>query len=167
MPKRANMGKRELGCVCRYPFLRIPRTYNPWATQRSRSLPCRGLGAGEGAVLGWSQRLGAGLLMDEPDGYIHTDIDHHAAVLFVFFFPYNFNILRNNTSPASFLMGFHGMKVKVKLLSQVQLFVTPWAVAYQAPLSMGFSRQEYWSGLPFPTPGDLPDPEIEPRSPTL
>ena len=44
---------------------------------------------------------------------------------------------------------------------------TPWAVAYQAPLSMGLARQEYWSGLPFPSPGDLPDPGIEPRSPTL
>ena len=42
-----------------------------------------------------------------------------------------------------------------------------WAVAYQAPSSMGFSRQEHWSGLPFPSPGDLPDPGIEPRSPTL
>ena len=42
-----------------------------------------------------------------------------------------------------------------------------WTVAHQAPLSMGFSRQEYWSGLPFPSPGDLPDPVIEPRSPTL
>ena len=44
---------------------------------------------------------------------------------------------------------------------------TPWTVAHQAPLSMGFSRQEYWSGLPFPSPGDLPDPGIEPRSPAL
>ena len=44
---------------------------------------------------------------------------------------------------------------------------TPWTVACQAPLSMGFSRQEYWSGLPFPSPGDLPDPGIEPRSPVL
>ena len=43
----------------------------------------------------------------------------------------------------------------------------PWTVAHQAPLSMGFSRQEYGSGLPFPSPGDLPDPGIEPRSPTL
>ena len=42
-----------------------------------------------------------------------------------------------------------------------------WTVAYQAPPSMGFSRQEYWSGLPFPSPGDLPDPGIEPRSPAL
>ena len=44
---------------------------------------------------------------------------------------------------------------------------TPWTVARQAPLSMGFSRQESWSGLPFPSPGDLPDPGIEPRSPAL
>ena len=47
------------------------------------------------------------------------------------------------------------------------LFATPWTVAYQGPLSMEFSRQEYWSGLPFPSPGDLPDPGIESRSPTL
>ena len=45
--------------------------------------------------------------------------------------------------------------------------VTPWTVAHQAPLSMGFSRQEYQSGLPFPSPGDLPDPGVEPGSPTL
>ena len=45
--------------------------------------------------------------------------------------------------------------------------VTPWAVAYQGPLSMGFSRQEYWSGLPFPSPGDLPNPGIKPGSPAL
>ena len=49
----------------------------------------------------------------------------------------------------------------MKSLSRVQLFATPWAVAYQAPSSMGFSRQEYWSGLPFPSPGDLPNPGIE------
>ena len=58
-------------------------------------------------------------------------------------------------------------KVKVKSLSRVQLFVTLWTVAYQASPSMGFSRQKYQSGLPFPSPGDLPDPEIEPRSPAL
>ena len=59
------------------------------------------------------------------------------------------------------------MKVKVKSLSRIQLFATPWTVTHQAPPSMGFSRQEYWNGLPFPSPGDLPDPGIEPRSPTL
>ena len=59
------------------------------------------------------------------------------------------------------------MKVKVKSLSRVRLFVTPWTIAYQAPPSMRFSRQECWSGLPFPSPGDLPDPGIEPGSPAL
>ena len=54
-----------------------------------------------------------------------------------------------------------------KLLSRVQLFVAPWTVDCQAPLSMEFSRQEYWSGLPFPSPEDLPDPGIEPGSPAL
>ena len=58
-------------------------------------------------------------------------------------------------------------KVKVKSLSHVRLFVTLGTVAYQVPPSMEFSRQEYWSGLPFPSLGDLPDPEIEPRSPAL
>ena len=58
-------------------------------------------------------------------------------------------------------------KVKVKPLSHVQLLTTPWTAACQAPLSMGFSRQEYWSGLPCPPPGDLPNPGIEPRSPVL
>ena len=55
----------------------------------------------------------------------------------------------------------------MKSLSRARLFVTPWTIAYQTPLSMGFSRQEYWSGLPFPSPGDLPDQGIEPRSPAL
>ena len=55
----------------------------------------------------------------------------------------------------------------VKSFSCVRLFVTPWTVAYQASPSLGFSRQEYWNGLLFPSPGDLPDPGIEPGSPTL
>ena len=55
----------------------------------------------------------------------------------------------------------------VQSLFRVRLFATPWTVAYQASQSMGFSRQKYWTGLPFPSPGDLPDPVIEPRSPTL
>ena len=59
------------------------------------------------------------------------------------------------------------VKSEVKSLSHVWLFATPWMVAYQAPLSMEFSRQEYWSGLPFPSPGDLPNPGIEPGSPAL
>ena len=60
-----------------------------------------------------------------------------------------------------------GKERKVKSLSHVQLFATPRTVTYQAPLSMGFSRQEYWSGMLFPSPGDLPDSGIEPRSPAL
>ena len=65
---------------------------------------------------------------------------------------------------------FHGYtyyQSEVKLLSRVWLFATPWTVAYKAPPSMGFSRQEYWSGLPFHSPGDLPNPRTESGSPTL
>ena len=57
--------------------------------------------------------------------------------------------------------------MKVKSLSRVQLRVTPWTVAYQAPLSMEFSREEHQSGLLFSSPGDLPDPVIKPGSPAL
>ena len=53
------------------------------------------------------------------------------------------------------------------MLSPVQLFVTPWTVACQAPLSMGFSRQEYWNGLPFPPSGNLPNPGFKPGSSAL
>ena len=55
----------------------------------------------------------------------------------------------------------------VPWLSRIRLFVTPWTVANQAPLSMGFPRQEYWGGVPFPSPGNFPDPGIEPMSPAL
>ena len=58
------------------------------------------------------------------------------------------------------------MNVKV-FLAQACLFATPWTAAHQAPLSLGLSRQAYWSGLPFPSPGDLPDPGIKPWSPAL
>ena len=60
-----------------------------------------------------------------------------------------------------------GLATREAHISHVQLFCDPWTVAHQVPPSMGFSRQEYWSGLPFPPPGDLPDPGIESRSPTL
>ena len=60
--------------------------------------------------------------------------------------------------------GSRGVCVPAKSLSRVWPFETLWAVAHEAPLSMGFSRQEYWSGLPCPSPGDLPDPRIEPAS---
>ena len=94
----------------------------------------------------------------------------------VLFFMFNGN-LRNNDDfvwtefdeeylhvPAQWLA--KGL-VKVKSLSRVRLFAIPWIAVYQASLSMGFSRQEYWSGVPFPSPGDHPDPGIEPRSPAL
>ena len=66
-----------------------------------------------------------------------------------------------------FLLQCMKVKVEVKSLSRVRLFATPWMVAYQAQRAMGFSRQEYWSGLPFPSPGDLPNPGIEPGSSAL
>ena len=73
-----------------------------------------------------------------------------------------FGTLRKNYA-GKFLLN----NVKVKSLSRVRLFATPWTIAYQAPLCLGFYRQEYWSGLPFPSPGDLPNPRIEPGSPIL
>ena len=57
--------------------------------------------------------------------------------------------------------------VCAQLLNCIQLFAAPWTAAHQAPLSMEFSRQEYWSGLPFPSPEDLPNPGIEPASPCI
>jgi len=59
------------------------------------------------------------------------------------------------------------MQVLQVSLSVVSDSATPWTVPCQAPLSMGFSRQEYWSGFPFPSPGDFPNPGIEPKSPAL
>ena len=72
------------------------------------------------------------------------------------------------SQPLRALWSFHSVwKWKCELLSHVQLFVTPWTVACQARLSMWFLRQESWSRLPFPSPGDLPAPGIEPASPAL
>ena len=62
-------------------------------------------------------------------------------------------------------MELHKTVIVIWLLTCAQLFATPWTIDCQAPLSMGFSRQEYWSGLPFLSPGYLPDPGIEPGSP--
>ena len=62
--------------------------------------------------------------------------------------------------------GCSAVKESERVTELCLTLATPWTVAHQAPLSMGFSRQEYWSGLPFPSPGDLLDPGIEPRSPT-
>ena len=76
-------------------------------------------------------------------------------------------LLALQLSNCSFGLFETSVKVKVKPLSRVQLFATPWTVGHQARASMGLPRQEYWSGLPFPSPGDLPDPGIEPGSPAL
>ena len=65
------------------------------------------------------------------------------------------------------MRAFVSPKKEVRSFSRVQLFGTPWTVACQAPVSMGFFRQEYGSGLPFPFPGNLPNPGIKPRSPAL
>ena len=82
---------------------------------------------------------------------------------------YNNNLtLLNPFMNQSFPEYFTWIKSTCVLVAcRVRLFVTPWTVAHQAPLSMKFFRQEYWNELPFPTPGDLPDPETEPGSPTL
>ena len=79
---------------------------------------------------------------------------------------------KSRPRPREYLMtGMHSAKsdlsCSVQLLRRVRLFATPWTVAYQVPPSMGFSRQEYWSALPFPSLGDLPDPGSEPGSPAL
>ena len=65
------------------------------------------------------------------------------------------------------ILGISELKMDWKWLGHVQLFATPWTAAYQPPPSMQDGWQEYWSGLPFPSPGDLPDPGIKPGSPTL
>ena len=99
--------------------------------------------------------------------------EHSSACIFLNYSLYRY-MLRNgivgsyDNSIFSFLSTFLLFPiVKVKSLSRVRLFATPWTVNYQAPQSMEFSRQEYWSGLPFPSPGDLPNPWIEPGSPAL
>ena len=58
-------------------------------------------------------------------------------------------------------------EMSAQALSPIQLLATPWTIAHKPPLSMGFPKQEYWSGLPFPPPGDLPNPGIEPKSPVF
>ena len=76
------------------------------------------------------------------------------------------HVLNDNICPTLQLIWKYEW-VSVQWLSPVRLFATPWTAAHQAPLSKGFPRQEYWGGLPFPSPGDLPDPGIELASPAL
>ena len=108
-----------------------------------------------------------------PDSLVHGILQARILEWVAIFFPRN--LFHPGTEPKSLMSpavagGFFTTSatiVKAKSLSRVRLFVTPWTVAYQASQSMEFSRQEYWSGLPFPSPGDLPNPGIEPGSPTL
>ena len=73
----------------------------------------------------------------------------------------------NQTSCVAWFLGGSAFISMLSCFSHVQLFVTPWTVTHQAPLSMEFSRQEYWSGLPCPSPEDLPKPGIAPGAPAL
>ena len=105
---------------------------------------------------------------------------HHIRCLLFKWFRFKENKTKQNTSQLSFYFYkyiFWPLKeiwlfaivytLVVVSLSHIQLFATPWTIAHQAPLSMEFSRQEYWSGLPFPSPRDLPDPGIESGSSAL
>ena len=90
--------------------------------------------------------------------------------LFIYYFPVIFAVkgklsYLDQLSLAFFFFFF--LKSIMLVFNRVQLFVSPWIVARPAPLSMGFSRQENWSGLPFSSPGDFPNPGIEPESPEL
>ena len=77
------------------------------------------------------------------------------------------SLVNFHSCPENPMNSMNSMCSEVKSLSCVRLFATPWTVAHQAPLSMGFSRQDYWSGLPFSPLGDLPDPGIKSGSPAL
>ena len=90
--------------------------------------------------------------------------NHHNIVIILQLSKYFFKVFLERAFSPKILFT---KKVKVKSLSHVRLFVTSWTAAHQAPLSMGFSRQGYWSGLPFPSPGDLPDPGFKPGCPIL
>ena len=74
---------------------------------------------------------------------------------------------RTGVSLAELVTHYHSLVFLLCFKVKVKVYSDSWTVAHQAPPSMGFSRREYWSGLPFPSPGDLPNPGIEPRSPTL
>ena len=95
--------------------------------------------------------------------------------LWIKFYIFVFSSFKFNTIDYRFLRSLTSFpqserkkeRKKVKSLSRVRLFAAPWTVTHQTPPSVGFSRQEYWSGLPFPSPGHLPDPGIEPRSPAM
>ena len=96
-----------------------------------------------------------------------NNFDLYLSSAFLYFYFFIFCTCSAEGLLISLLVNTNIYYSEVKLLSHVQLFATPWTVAHQAPQSMEFSRQEYWSGVPFPSPGDLPNPGIEPGSPAL
>ena len=109
--------------------------------------------------------------MDIPHLFMHSHVNGHLGVSSFRHLCSSFNSFRIKLLWTFLYKCFcrhsFNFSVKVKLLSCVQLFVTPWTVVHQALLSMESSRQEYWSGLPCPSVGDLPYLEIKPRSLTL
>ena len=117
----------------------------------------------------WKEEAG-GLQFMKLQRVEHCWGQTHIGTLYIYamymcIYIYNVNIFIYKSLHIQFYILHKFVCVYIK--SHVWLFMTPWTVAYHTPPSMGFSRQEYWSGLPFPSPGDLPDPGIEPVSPTL
>ena len=111
-------------------------------------------------VGGWVPRLGS---CDVQWKLFDTLIEGNCKSSFLFTIKH---MVIKSTGPQPGCCWYHSFNISW-VLSHVQLFVTPWTIAHQAPLSMEFSRQEYWSGLPFLSPGGLPHPGIEPGSPAL
>ena len=87
--------------------------------------------------------------------------------VYTYYFCNQISSFKNKPSQTHTHTHIHTHTEVLSCFSRVWLFTTPWTVAHQTPLSMRFSRQEYYSGLPFPSPGDLPDPAIEPPSPAM
>ena len=99
-----------------------------------------------------------------PLYFIHVHINMHNYMVVLL---HEEHMDGKHSNPCIYNCIFMKVKVKMKSLSRVRLFTTLWTVAHQASPSMEFSRQEYWGGLPVLSPGDLPNPGIEPRSPAL
>ena len=154
-------------------FLRAKQKFDPMTKESNR----RFKRSFEGIILCSTSRAGhPQLCMAESGDQSHTtqaaQIPRETATFTKIFFFFNLGnlALMEFTSLVTHMVKHLPImlgKVNVKSLSRIRLFATPWTVAHEAPLSMGFSRQEHWSGLPFLPPGDLPDPGIEPVCPAL
>ena len=120
----------------------------------------------EGNQSQWARGALQSHVLDQVSWREEPDANHHPSrVRELFLEPWLCAEHLHTSSHRIITATFWRVKVKVKSLSRVRLFVTPWTVAHQAPPSMEFSRQDYWSGLPFPSPADLPNPGIKPGSP--